>query len=104
MNLRISNLSSRQSLKIAATCSANGFDGADVSTVTDATLALIPDKHSRIEGTLKLAPNDIQVTLATDASGENVIVSTDNQLQICVPIWQNIAIECDQRATMICAY
>ena len=108
MNLRVSNLSFKKKLKIFATNSANPFNNNIMDTTTDAMLALVPNEN-RIEGTLNLVPgnplmDDIRVSLVTDRSGKNVIVSTATQNQVIIPLYQNIAIEWDGRQTAVSGY
>jgi hypothetical protein len=97
MNLRISNLSLKKKLKICATHSADPFNNIAMDTATDAMLPLIPNE-SKIEGTLNLMPSnpmldDVWVTLATDGSGKNVIVTTTEHEDVVIGLHQNIVIE-----------
>ena len=104
MNLRISNLSCQREINITATDSVDLFNGTGLSTTTDTTLSLIPKEGRKIEGTLKLDVDDLLVRLATDLRGENVIISTDDETRLIVPLYQNIAIEWDNNITGFSAY
>ena len=100
MNLRISNLSAQRDVKISATQSAQLFDGIELSTVTDSTLTLIPklclSQSPQIEGTLKLNGGQSTMTLKTDVTRKQVIISRQCGDSIKVPFGHNVAIEWDR--------
>lgn len=108
MNLRISNLSSNKKLTIVATDSATPFHDTAMDTATDTMLPLVPNRH-KIEGTIDLSSchpesGASQICLTTDKTGENVIVTTANQLDVVIPLHQNIVIEWNEHITDISGY